>query len=956
MSSSRLPERSTELIDRERELDFSFDGKRRQGLEGDTIASALAASGQRVFSRSFKYHRPRGLLCCAGQCPNCLVEVDGRPGIRACTEPLREGMRVRHMNAWPSLSFDVMRAVDRLGGPFTPPGFYYKTFIRPRRLWPLYERMLRRAAGLGRLPAEPGERRTRADHRTRHADVLVVGGGGAGLHAAIAAAEEGADVVVADAAAMPGGRMLFDGAHAQAAALRSRLVDLGVEVLSGAAALGWFDGLVAVSHGDVLHRVRAKSLVVATGSIPQPLTFRRNDLPGVMLADGALRLAALHAVAPGRRAVVYTIDDEGIDAAVALAEAGVDVAAVVDTRSASRDAGERLAALSIELIGGAAVVAAHGGTAVRGVSVAALDDERGPDSATRRIECDLLAVSGGRAPDSSLLMQAGARAAYDEVTGSFLPHDTPAGVYAAGAVAGDGGADAAEASGRAAGRHAAAHSAARGQPAAVDQIDAVAPPGADRSERGPIPVIRDGRGGGRCLVCLCEDVTEKDVSAAVAEGFDSIQLAKRYLTATMGPCQGRMCQLPSARSIARETGATLGEVGTTTARPPIETVPLGLIAGRQHAPGSRSALDAEHRDLGAAMDWAGVWRRAYDYGDAGAEALHVHRQAGLIDVSPLGKFLVQGPDAASFLDRIYPNRLSSLDSMRIRYGVLVSEAGRIMDDGTVCRLDDETFYVTTTTGGSAAVLQWLRWWLAAWALEVRITDLTGTLAAMNLAGPRSREALTPLTRLDLGADEFPYLHARIGPVAEVECLILRLGFVGELGYEIHMPAVHARHVWNAVLGSDAGVEVRPAGLEAQRLLRLEKQHLIPSQDTDSESTPFGAGLSWIVKLDKEGDFLGRWSLEMAAGSQPAERLVGFTASPQDLSEEGAAVVVDGAPAGRVTSCRFSAVLGQTVGMAWVPPALAEDGAEIEIASNGATLRATVTTAPFYDPQGELQRG
>ena len=301
--------------------------------------------------------------------------------------------------------------------------------------------------------------------------------------------------------------------------------------------------------------------------------------------------------------------------------------------------------------------------AVRGgVSLAALDHDRRPDSAARRIDCDLLAVSGGRAPDSSLLMQAGARAAYDEVT-RLLPAAGSArrclrrggrrrsrrrrcsrGIRPS----------------RPAGRRPPIRQLAINRRGRSDQLDLIPPPGADGSGRGPIPIVRDGRGGRRCVVCLCEDVTEKDVRAAVAEGFDSIQLAKRYLTATMGPCQGRMCQLPSARSIARETGARLGEIGMTTARPPIATVPLGLIAGRQHGPGSRSALDAEHRGLGATMDWAGVWRRAYDYGDAGAEALHVHREAGLIDVSPLGKFLVQGPDAASFLDRIYPNRLSTL--------------------------------------------------------------------------------------------------------------------------------------------------------------------------------------------------------------------------------------------------------------------------------------------------------
>jgi sarcosine oxidase, subunit alpha len=484
-------------------------------------------------------------------------------------------------------------------------------------------------------------------------------------------------------------------------------------------------------------------------------------------------------------------------------------------------------------------------------------------------------------------------------------------------------------------------------PPGLHAAGAVAVPSPPPERSGPSPTVR----GRRCFVCLCEDVTEKDVDAAVAEGFDSIELAKRYLTATMGPCQGRMCQLASARSIARATGADLAEVGTTTARPPITATPLGVMAGRQHEPGSRSALDAQHREAGARMEWAGSWRRPFDYGDEGAEALHLHNAVGLIDVSPLGKLLVRGPDAAEFLDRIYPNRLSTLEPMRLRYGVMLTEAGRIMDDGTVCRLDDETFYVTTTTGGSPAVVRWLRWWLADWGMDVRLSDLTGALAAVNLAGPGSREVLAPLTELDVSAEAFPYLRAREGPVAGVNCLLLRVGFVGELGYEIHLPSVHAPHLWQTL--REAGV--RPVGLEAQRLLRLEKQHLIVGQDTDSESTPFDAGLPWIVKLDKEHDFLGRWALEHAAEAEMSERLVGFTSEPDDPPDEGAAVVVDGSPAGRVTSCRVSTALGRAVGMAWVPAKLAEDGAEIDMSSNGRVVRGRVATAPFYDPEGERQR-
>jgi sarcosine oxidase, subunit alpha len=923
----RLPPRPGERIERGRELSFSFDGKPAHGLAGDTVASAVAAGGRRVFSRSFKYHRPRGLMCCSGQCPNCLVSVDGAPGVRACTEPLREGMEVEHLNAWPGLDRDAMRVVDVAGGPFTSPGFYYKTFMRPRRLWPLYEKVLRHAAGLGSLRTRPRERELPADHRTRHCDVLVAGGGEAGLHAAIAAAEAGADVVLADEGPAPGGRMLWEGRHEEAAALAERAAGLGVEVIAGSA-LGYFDGLVPVASGSLLHRVRAEQVVVATGALPQPLAFGGNDLPGVMLAEGALRLAELYAVAPGTRAVVATTGEEGHEAAAALAAAGLSVAAIVDSREGASGA----APSGPEPLAGHAVVRAHGRGGVTAAEVAPLGPDGRPAGRTRRIDCDLIAVAGGRTPAGSLLLQAGARSAYDDGGGCFVPSDAPPGLHAAGAVTG-------------AGADAAASGAAAGRAAATGERHAIV----KGSDPLTIPVV--GEGESRCFVCLCEDVTEKDVKAAVAEGFDSIELAKRYLTVTMGPCQGRMCQLASARSIARETGETLAEVGTTTARPPWSSVPLGLLAGRQHEPAFHSALEPVHRRLGARIEWAGSWRRAFDYGDPSAEALHVHRSAGLIDVSPLGKLIVQGPDAAEFLDRVYPNRLSTLDAMRVRYGVLLTEAGRIMDDGTVCRLDDETFYVTTTTGGSQAVVRWLRWWLADWQYDVRISDVTGALAAVNLAGPRARDVLGPHTDLDLDGEAFPYLHARVGTVAGARALVMRIGFVGELGYEIHFPCVHAPHLWETLLADD----VRPFGLEAQRLLRLEKMHLIVGHDTDTESNPFDAGMPWIVKLDKEHDFLGRWWLEHTNGGNGRERLVGFTADADDAPEEGSAVVIDGHPAGRVTSCRVSGALGRAVGIAWVPPALAEEGSEVRFASNGRTLSGTVSSGPFYDPDGERMR-
>ena len=442
---TRLDPRPGERIDRARTVTFTFDGKPVEAFAGDTIASALYAGGRRIFSRSFKYHRPRGEMDWAGQGANSLVQIDGAPGIRAASEVVREGMVVEHQNAWPSLDFDVMRMSDIAGGPFTPPGFYYKTFKWPRRAWPLYERALRGVAGLGRLPERQDDRLWRTEYRRRHCDVLVIGGGIAGLSAAIAAARQGADVVLADDDVEPGGALLAEGGHERVRALADEARAAGVEVLSKAPALGFYDGLVPIWQGDTLHQVRAKRHVAATGAIEQPLVFKDNDLPGVMMTGGARRLAELWAVRPGTTAVIATTGDRGLDAALALREAGVEIAAIADLRpdAADRELGAAVQAAGIRLLAGMTVVRALGRNGVAGAVLARVDPSGKATGTLEEVACDLLAVSGGTAPATSLLLQSGAKARYDAATSRFLAELGDGIVHAAGAVAGHEDADAA---------------------------------------------------------------------------------------------------------------------------------------------------------------------------------------------------------------------------------------------------------------------------------------------------------------------------------------------------------------------------------------------------------------------------------------------------------------------------------------------------------------------------------
>jgi sarcosine oxidase, subunit alpha len=858
----RLPAQPAERIDRDRPVTFTLAGRAVSGFEGDTIGSALYAAGQRVFSRSFKYHRPRGLLCCSGGCANCMMTVDGTPNVRVCVEPAREGAVVVPQNVVGSLDRDLLSIVDRIGRPFTPVGFYYRTMIRPRRLWPYYEKFLRSVAGLGRVDKH-GRRTGRYDAEHRRVDVLVIGGGRSGVEAAREAAARGETVALVDESAS------------------TPSVD-GVETIAPARAIGIYEGgLVPVDAGRLLLRFRAGRIVVATGTVEQPLVFPGNDLVGVMLPGAVRRLVGDWSIKPGERAVVVAADGRALQAVDDLARAGVEVAATFDLRE--RDV------RSIEARGKS------------GRLHAVLVDGQA-------IDCDLLVATGGPQPAYSLLAQAGATIGYDASRGIFVPSDLPAGIEAVGRVAGE--------------------------------VGPVAIPNAGY----------DGAGGEPCFVCTCEDVATKDLKRALAEGFDSLELLKRYTTVTMGPCQGRLCHLASVRLVAREQQVAESEIGRTTARPPWAPVELGVLAGRHHEPMKRSPLHFRHEQAGGQMMWTGQWRRPFSYGDPDAEVHAVHASVGVIDVSTLGKIVLEGPDAATLLERLYPNRFADLAIGRVRYGVLTTDGGRIMDDGTAARLGDDLFYVTTTSTGSDGVCEWFEWWNAVWGLDVEIVNLTGALAAVNVAGPGTREALAGLTDADLANDAFRYLDARQIHVAGVPCLALRIGFVGELGYELHCPASAAEHLWDALV--EAGAV--PFGLEPQRVLRLEKGHIIVGQDTDSESNLLSAGMPWIVKLDKD-DFVGKWAVEHVQEQGVRERLVGFTMPAGALPLEGAQIVRGGRSAGRVTSVRASERLGRVVGLAWVPPDCAEEGVNIAIRIGGTLHDATVTLAPFYDPKGELLR-
>jgi sarcosine oxidase, subunit alpha len=844
-----------------------LDGRRIDVAASDTIATAAFRAGERTFTRSLKSHRRRGLYCGTGDCANCLVTVDGLPGVRACVTPAGDGMLVERETGWPSADRDVLAVMDHLHWA-TPVGFYYKVFARPRWLWPLAERAIRRATGTGTLPVHAAETKPT---RFLRVDTLVIGAGVAGLAAAASAAGR---VALADDSQI--GAAAYD--EETRAAIQRLLIAArvaGVEILERHAAIGIYEGpSVPLVGPDELVEVEAARVIVATGALEAHGVFPGNDLPGVWLGRGAARLAA-NGVAPGERAVVVANTGEGDAIASALRAAGTQV-----TVTSGR------------------VLEARGRRHITSVTVMTPEGRRA-------YACDALALSLGWAPRDSLLRMS----TDEEASGAgevVLPGCSL---------------DEAEASGRAA---------ARGEPVAARAAE-------------PWPELEhDG------YVCVCEDVGVHDLEAAWGEGWTSSEILKRYTTATMGPCQGALCSRHLA-AFARAKGAEERATGRTTARPPIRAPRLAdLVGGVHEQVPRRTALHERHVAAGARIDHSGVWLRPGTYGDVREEIRAVHERVSVMDVSTLGKFIVGGRDARALLDRVFPLDVASVAPGRTRYLVALDEAGYVMDDGLLAPLDDGTYFLTSTSGGADRMEAWLRNWIDRLDLHAHLVNRTAQLGAINVAGPYARDLLATLSDDDLSRAALPYPGHTDVTVAGVPCRAIAVGFVGELSYELHHPRGRSAELWEALVSSGARWDLRPHGLDALDVLRLEKGHVYLAQDTMPDDDPRKLGLGWAIGRHK-GEFVGRRALERMASLQLERKLVGlrFDGVPQ----RGHPLTVDGAIVGRVTSCAVSEAAGMPIGLGWIR---ASDGA-FPGELRAGELTATVVPTPFYDPEGSRLR-
>jgi sarcosine oxidase subunit alpha len=921
--NNRLPSPQGSFIDREQAVMFEFEGQVFKGFAGDTIASALAANDVWLLSRSFKYHRPRGILTMAGQDANTMVQLPGDPNCLADRKPVSDGLKVTGQNYSGSLSRDRGGLIGRFAR-FLPVGFYYHAFYRPRGIWNWWSRVFRSMAGLGVIDqsAVAGG----FDKQYRFCDVLVIGGGPVGLNAAIRAARSGGEVLLVDDQPALGGSLRYARAGVAAGEEARRCDQLiseihatpNIKVMTGATANGWYaDNWISVLRGKRLHKLRAHKIVLCPGLLEQHALFHNNDLPGVMMGTAAQRLIKLYGVRPGKRAVVLAGNDDAYGVALDLRDAGVEVAAVVDCRSEKTD-DERAVAVAESgidvLMGHAVYAAADAKQHLSSVDVRRILGQGECADHGKTIDCDLLCMSVGFMPAYQLACQAGASLNYDDQSASF-------------------------------------------------SIDGL-PDGCELGEVGdvqnfPWPIF--AHPGGKEFVDFDEDLQIKDIINATLAGYEHVQLVKRYSTCGMGPSQGRHSALPTARLVAKATNKTVNETGVTTARPPFAPETLGHCAGRSFYPALRTSIHHRHIEEGAQMLQAGPWYRPAYYGDdpdraIPAEASQIRESVGLIDVSTLGGIEVRGADAAEFLNRVYTFAYKKQAPGTVRYALMTNEAGVVIDDGVVCRLDERHFYVTATTGGVDAVFRKMLQWNAQWRLDVTLSNVTQAYAGVNIAGPKSREVLAPLCEgFDIDREAFPYLGVRRGTVAGIPAMLLRVGFVGELGYEIHTPQHYGEALWDALMSAGSSAGIRPVGIEAQRLLRLEKGHVIVGQDTDAMSNPMELQMDWAIAR-KKGYFVGGRSLEVLE-RRPLQRvLVGFCVNGNNaVPKEGHLVIDAETMSGRVTSCAWSPSLKKTIGLAYVDAASSAPGSAMSISvGGGRTVSAEVVPVPFYDPEGERQ--
>jgi methylglutamate dehydrogenase subunit C len=954
-------------VDRLKPLVFTYNGKSFAGLAGDTIASALLANDQTIIGRSFKYHRPRGILSAGLEEPNGLFTLgDAAETVPNCIGPataLVGGMKVKAQNAWPSPSFDLM-GVNSLAAPLFSAGFYYKTFMGPtKRSWMFFEPFIRKAAGLGKATVDFGS--VRYDTSNSFCDVLVVGSGPAGLSAALMAGRSGTHVLLAEQDFELGGQLLSLKADAAETWRRDVVAELlslpNVRVLKNAAVQGLYDHNQAVISigANRTEVVQAAAIIHASGSFERPLVFNNNDLPGVMLAGAVRTYLNRFGVAPNTRSVIATNNDSAYETAFDLAQAGVAVTIAECRAMPTGHLLARAAELGIAVFPSSGIADALGGKQLQAVRLG------GRHGVT--IECDVLGMSGGWNPTVHLTSHGGIKPKYDPAITSFVPGGFAAGQFGAGAVMGRSGLVAAVRDGVAAAT------------SAMEKLGLKA-----STRHFTEPAVRDDRpyaieaawtlpdAGKKAFVDFQNDVTVGDVRQAHQEGYSSVEHLKRYTTLGMGTDQGKTSNINALAIMAGLRGISIAEAGTTTFRPPFAPLSIGAIAGRSTGkhfrPTRRSPLHDWHEKNGATFIEAGLWKRAWYYDWAGPtpetayikEMELVRRGVGIADVSTLGKIDVQGPEAAEFLNRVYVNGFAKLPVGKARYGVMLNDDGVVLDDGTTTRISDTQFYMTTTTAQAGEVMSWLEYLLQChWTdLDVHVCSLTDEWGGMAVSGPNSRDVLQlAFPHLDVSNEALPYMGVKDFEFGGTKLRLMRLSFSGELAYEVHCPANFTQSLWEYILRAGEPLGMKPYGLEALASLRIEKGH-VAGLELDHRNTLDDLGLGKMASAQK--DYAGR-ALRMRENLQAPERwsLVGLELLEPEKKLRGASILfaatdeIKGHGRGYITSVTWSTELSKFIALGLYDGGLKHEGEEIIAAFplKNEQVRVKIVSPHFIDKEG-----
>ncbi len=970
MRLDRLP---TLRINPSETCTLHYNGKTSPGVSGDTVATALYANGVRVFGRSLKYHRPRGLYSLDGECSNTCMAVDGIPNVRAENTPAKNGMHVAAQNVRGSADFDWMGFMDKLDW-LMPAGFYYRTLHKPARLWPFALKQVRKVAGLGKISPD-FKMKGRYAEIYPAADVCVIGGGAAGMSAALAAAESGLRVILLEARPWLGGSFdyrvsPYDGEKALYQRARELAAQVeaaaSIRVFTHAANVGLYNNNLVTafqvgpqggSFDERYIEIRAASVVVATGCIERPLLFENNERPGVMQIGCAHRLARTYGLLPGNRAVFSIGHDLGLEAAVDLCDLGMEIACVADIREDGQnpDLLLALAERKIPFLRGWVAARAHGAKQVDKVTLRTIEG-----SVKRQFECDLLVASAGLTPLTGPLTLAQARLRFDAHTGYFLPADLPAKVHAAGSLTGRNHPLAIEASGRLAGLKAAAD-------CGRDTADAVTAAAARLSrlpgpERGTKLVTAPVKGR-KSFICFDEDTTVKNIKQAIDMGFDVPELIKRFTSAGTGPGQGGIPGHNLPLFAARYQALAGATPVPTTSRVPLVPTLLATYAGAHHDMCKRTPLDELQKRDGGVFRRIGVWQRARYFSQdfsCREEVLNVRNNVGMLDGSTLGKFRLHGPDALKALQRVYVGNMAKMTPGKIKYSAMCNEDGCVIDDGVVVKIAENDYYFTTSTARAGETAEWLRYHTRYDGWDYHIVNLTDALGVINISGPNARKVLQKVADADLSNEAFPFGGYRefvIQGVIPVRAM--RLGFVGELSYELHAPSSYMVALWRMLAEAGKEFGIRNFGVEAQNVLRMEKGHIILGVESEQRTNLLDLGLGSLWDRHKtETKTVGTVALRQAEADPTRFRLVGIEMDDRERPPRDGSIIVDQRVRGYVCTARRSFTMNRSVGMALVEAERAAVDTRLEIFEdecNGHKLAARVVPMPFYDPQGNRMR-